>query len=941
MADLQTVIDLIFRADDQVSQTLTTIGNNLEALRGLGGSIEGLAQPFAALANQLIVAETAVLSLGAALIQQGVQAAGQFGSSIQFLSTLFTATSTELSGFKNDILAYASGSTASLTQITSALGEAIGAGIEWRTSLDLLRTAEQLSVAQQGELSTTTGLLVSTLNGYGLEVASVNTVADQFSVTIRDGKISIGELASGMSNVTPLASAAGVGLDQVGAAIATLTTQGFPAGSAITAVRNIIEGFINPTGQAAAAATAMGFSLSASTLSSQGLSGAMRLVANATGGSVEKMAQLFTTSEGLSGALALSGTGAARFAEVINNMASATGATETAFVKMGGSITQSSQLVANAVEVAFVRLGDPLLDEFNNVSTGVAQIFTALGNSFRDGGALRPLTQAFERWGQEIGTVINGIASNLPSALSGLDFSGMLSSLEGLGAEIRAIFSAFFNGLNLSTVDGLRASLQLVVNTFTSLTQVVTGIVAEFRPMAAVLGASVKEFNALDAASKLDFGSFLGTMKLIAEQGVAVGLALIGIGRAAVDVSTVVDGVVGGLQVIINALQVGFDGAALAVLATVEKIMEARLAIENIRIRFSVTEQGTQESQQRIDELKNGLDELRSTMDAVGQNLNKNKKELDEGWALAANAATAKTDAFNAKLDAAESALRKAGTGAQSAGAELSGLKDRMPVTEFDGLLGKLRQFEQETGRMKAGEELAQQLNAAGNSAFNLAMKQSDLKFKTKDAENAQRGFTREIIAGIPVYTQYGNKLSGAKQNVQEIGETSKKTAQNILETTREANSFKTKMEEIASNERIKNIDAVVTINTERLRADAERVKATFASIDNTVSSTGDLLASLYGELGKADRWTQLAISEQIDMENQRRQTALDLQQRLVEAEIARANAQASAYSSGSSMIQIQAAGLEPELEAFMWKILSKIRVQANAEFSNYLLGLA
>jgi hypothetical protein len=38
-------------------------------------------------------------------------------------------------------------------------------------------------------------------------------------------------------------------------------------------------------------------------------------------------------------------------------------------------------------------------------------------------------------------------------------------------------------------------------------------------------------------------------------------------------------------------------------------------------------------------------------------------------------------------------------------------------------------------------------------------------------------------------------------------------------------------------------------------------------------------------------------------------------------------------------MIKIEAAGLEPHLEAFMWKILENIQIRANAEAAEFLLG--
>jgi succinate dehydrogenase/fumarate reductase flavoprotein subunit len=147
-------------------------------------------------------------------------------------------------------------------------------------------------------------------------------------------------------------------------------------------------------------------------------------------------------------------------------------------------------------------------------------------------------------------------------------------------------------------------------------------------------------------------------------------------------------------------------------------------------------------------------------------------------------------------------------------------------------------------------------------------------------------------------------------------------------------------MEEIASNERIKTIEAFVSLNIAGLEADMERVKATFASLDTTISSTGDLLGSLFGNLADTEnRWKEIAIEEQIDLENKRRQDALDLQKRLTEAEIARIEAQTRQLERGDPWIKIDGTGLEPQLEAFMWEILKAIRTQVNAEFAEFLLG--
>lgn len=145
-------------------------------------------------------------------------------------------------------------------------------------------------------------------------------------------------------------------------------------------------------------------------------------------------------------------------------------------------------------------------------------------------------------------------------------------------------------------------------------------------------------------------------------------------------------------------------------------------------------------------------------------------------------------------------------------------------------------------------------------------------------------------------------------------------------------------MEEIASNERIRTIEASVSLKTAQLETDAERVKALFASIDNTISNTGDLLGSLFGQLNNADTYTKLDIKEQIDLENKRRQDALDIQRKLAEAEIDRVRAQTRALDRGDALIRIDTTGLDPAFEMLLKAFVGKIRMYLNKNMQDFLL---
>ena len=156
-----------------------------------------------------------------------------------------------------------------------------------------------------------------------------------------------------------------------------------------------------------------------------------------------------------------------------------------------------------------------------------------------------------------------------------------------------------------------------------------------------------------------------------------------------------------------------------------------------------------------------------------------------------------------------------------------------------------------------------------------------------------------------------------------------------------EAAKYYLELEKLASNERIKLIEAKVTLNTEELKFKTEIVKSAFESINTSIDSTGKLLGDLFKQLGDktltfSEQW---ALEDQIEKENALREKAFKLQEKLTEATIAQINAQLKAYSNGDALIKIDGAGLQPHLEAFMWEILRTIQTRVNQDGLKLLLN--
>ena len=212
-----------------------------------------------------------------------------------------------------------------------------------------------------------------------------------------------------------------------------------------------------------------------------------------------------------------------------------------------------------------------------------------------------------------------------------------------------------------------------------------------------------------------------------------------------------------------------------------------------------------------------------------------------------------------------------------------------------------------------------------------------------------------QIVKGIA--TAYQNGTISAEQytvaiqslNVKQSGlwdgmiRTTKATDEQAKSTEKakdEAKKYALELEKLASNERIKLIEARVELNVAQIQADTERIKSAFESLNVTVDSTAEMLGKLFDLFGKdlsfSEQWQ---VEDQIELENERRQEALDLQKELTQAQIEEMRARTQAMNNGDALIKIDGAGLQPHLEGFMWEILRTIQTRVNQDGMELLLG--
>jgi len=250
------------------------------------------------------------------------------------------------------------------------------------------------------------------------------------------------------------------------------------------------------------------------------------------------------------------------------------------------------------------------------------------------------------------------------------------------------------------------------------------------------------------------------------------------------------------------------------------------------------------------------------------------------------------------------------------------------PAVRGDQLLSGLLATLDKIAGGPAGAGDLKNVGDAIESAFKRgALSASEYAAATNAMEVKQRGLWDGMIKTTGSVAEQNKKLDEAAKSAKLAREEGQKWA---LE-----------LEKLASNERIKLIEAKVTINTAELQYKTEIVKAAFSSITTTIEATSKNIGDLFKlmdnpNLGFSDKWK---LEDQISKENELREKAFKLQEKLTEATIAQINAQLKAFQNGDALIKIDGAGLQPHLEAFMWEILRTIQTRVNADGLKLLLN--
>ena len=288
-------------------------------------------------------------------IRKSIQAFAEFEESLAKVSTLFGDVNVDMDKLASNVIKVSSETGLLAKDINEALYSALSASVEvtedMSSALDFVEKSAKLARAGFTDTETALSATIKTINAYKLGLDEADRIQKILIQTQNKGIITVGELGQNLAKVTPTAAAFGVTFEDVGAAIATMTAQGFRAQVTTTYLSQVIselgkQGTLASQGlmKAAQGAGIAETNMSDMLESGMSLGEVLNLMDGYAKANGISMVDMFGSIEAGKAALALTGENAATFASNLESMSTEADLVNEGYAKMVNTVAGQTSI---------------------------------------------------------------------------------------------------------------------------------------------------------------------------------------------------------------------------------------------------------------------------------------------------------------------------------------------------------------------------------------------------------------------------------------------------------------------------------------------------------------------------------------------------------------------------------------------------------------------
>lgn len=359
------------RASKEIGKSSRQAGEEAEgATKKVQGGIEALSSALAAAGVAMAAKEIAEA------LYDCTEAAAAFETGIAKVMTIADGSKATMESMKSSIMELSSSIGVDANELSESTYQAISASVDTADAVNVVGEATKLAIGGFTDTATAIDILTTAMNAYGLGTDQVTRLSDVLVTTQNLGKTSVGEVASAMGKVIPLAAAYGMEIENLSSAYAVLTANGIKTDEATTYIKaalNELGDSGSTVGKILKENTGKGFS--ELTQEGKSLGDVLQVIGDSVGGNAAEFNNLWSSAEAGVGMLSIYNSGAEKFNSVLGQMQGSTGATEAAFGKMTDTTEYAKKRLANATENMKIAIGDKLTPALKKVYEAGAGAF--------------------------------------------------------------------------------------------------------------------------------------------------------------------------------------------------------------------------------------------------------------------------------------------------------------------------------------------------------------------------------------------------------------------------------------------------------------------------------------------------------------------------------------------------------------------------------------
>jgi TP901 family phage tail tape measure protein len=211
------------------------------ASKGVDEAKKGFEKLGKGIGDMAKAAGAALAGIGIAAAGVAAKAAADFVGFERQMNEVFTLlpgiTDDAMKDMSNSVKDFAKEFGVLPQDIVPALYQSLSAGVPPDNVFAFLETAQKAAKGGVTDLTTAVDGISSVVNAYGADVIDAAKASDLMFTAVRLGKTDFSQLSSSLFQVTPIASALGVGFEDITASLAVLTAQGVPTSVAATQMK--------------------------------------------------------------------------------------------------------------------------------------------------------------------------------------------------------------------------------------------------------------------------------------------------------------------------------------------------------------------------------------------------------------------------------------------------------------------------------------------------------------------------------------------------------------------------------------------------------------------------------------------------------------------------------------------------------------------------------